>query len=47
LAFTLDKIDGLELPEDLKEFIKKNLPKIQEGRWNYTGKYSKNSTFNK
>jgi hypothetical protein len=39
--FTLDKIDSDELPQDLKVFIKKNLTKIQDGRWNYTGKHSK------
>jgi hypothetical protein len=39
--FTLDALESDELPDDLKEYIRANLEKIRNGRWNYTGQYRK------
>jgi len=41
IRFTLDEIDRDELPEKLKSYIKVNLDKIRDGKWNYTGRYTK------
>lgn len=41
ITFTLNELEGDELPRELKEYIVVNLDKIKEGRWHYTGRYYK------
>jgi Holliday junction resolvase len=38
ITFTVDEIDGDEMEEDLKEFMKNHLEKLSTGYWDYSGK---------
>lgn len=39
---TLDELEKEnELPMELKEYVKENIPEILKGKWNYTGQYYK------
>ncbi|WP_416731381.1 hypothetical protein [Fictibacillus sp. JL2B1089] len=41
ITFTVDEIEGLEMEEDLKVFMRKNLEKLDSGYWDYTGTHKK------
>ena len=41
IYFTLDELERGELPEELKDYIRRILPDIENGRWHYTGNYHK------
>ncbi|MBD7966267.1 hypothetical protein [Fictibacillus norfolkensis] len=39
ITFTLDEIEGEEMEEDLKEYMKGQLMKVNTGYWDYTGQH--------
>ena len=41
ITFTVDEIEGEEMEEDLKLFMKKNLDKLNSGYWDYTESHKK------
>nr|WP_263327274.1 hypothetical protein [Neobacillus sp. Marseille-Q6967] len=41
IYLTLDELEKDELSEELKDYIRGLLPKIEEGRWHYNGKTHK------
>jgi hypothetical protein len=41
ITFTVDEIEGEEMEEDLKLFMRGNLEKLNSGYWDYTGTSNK------
>jgi hypothetical protein len=41
ITFTIDEIEDDEMEEDLKEFMLKNIVKVNSGYWDYSGKHKK------
>jgi hypothetical protein len=41
ITFTVDEIEGDEMEDDLKEFMRGQLEKVESGYWDYTGKHTK------
>jgi hypothetical protein len=41
ISFTVDEIDGDEMEDDLKEYMRSQLEKVETGYWDYTGKHTK------
>ncbi|KZE65619.1 hypothetical protein AWM68_20675 [Fictibacillus phosphorivorans] len=41
ITFTVDEIEGHEMEEDLKEFMRGHLEKVATGYWDYTGRHTK------
>jgi hypothetical protein len=41
MTFHLSEIEGDEMEDDLKEFMAKNIDKVQTGYWDYTGQHKK------
>lgn len=41
ITFTVDEIEGIEMEDDLKEFMREQLEKVETGYWDYTGKHTK------
>jgi hypothetical protein len=40
ITFTVDEIEGDEMVEDLKEYMRGQLAKVNSGYWDYTGKHT-------
>jgi hypothetical protein len=43
ISFTEDEIEGDEMEDDLKEFMKQNIEKVNTGYWDYSGKHKTNT----
>ncbi|MGD6964542.1 hypothetical protein ACQCVB_20275 [Fictibacillus phosphorivorans] len=41
ITFTIDEIEGDEMEDDLKEYMRGQLKKLETGYWDYTGKNTK------
>jgi hypothetical protein len=41
ITFTVDEIEDNEMEDDLKEFMRSQLKKVETGYWDYTGKHTK------
>ncbi|MBH0166290.1 hypothetical protein IHV12_15310 [Fictibacillus sp. 7GRE50] len=41
ITFTVNEINENEMEEDLKEFMKENIEKLNNGYWDYSGKHTK------
>lgn len=41
ITFNQDEIYGDEMDDDLKEFMRDQLDKVETGYWDYTGKHTK------
>ncbi|WP_269446798.1 hypothetical protein [Fictibacillus phosphorivorans] len=41
ITFTVDEIEGDEMEDDLKEFMRDQLEKVESGYWDYTGAHNK------
>jgi hypothetical protein len=40
ITFTVDEIEGNEMENDLKEYMRSQLEKVETGYWDYTGKHT-------
>jgi hypothetical protein len=41
ITFTTDEIEGDEMEDDLKEYMKGQMEKVNSGYWDYTGTHKK------
>jgi malate synthase len=41
ITFTVNETESEEMEEDLKEFIRGHLEKVETGYWDYTGSHTK------
>lgn len=41
ITFTIDEIEGDEMEDDLKEYMRDQLIKVKMGYWDYTGMHTK------
>lgn len=41
ITFTVDEIEGEEMEDDLKEYMSRQLEKVNSGYWDYSGKHKK------
>ncbi|MBH0174700.1 hypothetical protein IHV09_14120 [Fictibacillus sp. 23RED33] len=41
ITFFVEEINGEEMEEDLKDFMKLNIEKLNTGYWDYTGTHKK------
>ncbi|WP_416729188.1 hypothetical protein [Fictibacillus sp. JL2B1089] len=41
ITFAQDEIHGDEMEDDLKDFMRDQLAKVETGYWDYTGKHTK------
>lgn len=41
ISFTVNEIDSDEMEDDLKEYMRGQLEKVNTGYWDYTGKHTK------
>ncbi|MGM0804676.1 MAG: hypothetical protein ACQET8_08020 [Bacillota bacterium] len=41
ITFTVDEIEGDEMEEDLKEYMRGELEKVDSGYWDYSGQHKK------
>jgi hypothetical protein len=39
ITFTVDEIEGDEMEDDLKEYMRVQLEKVETGYWDYSGKH--------